>query len=73
MIMIYLNGELASRSKNLRGIIDRSRRVAVDWVNVLALDSGGGVFSICWADSSHASVFFNSLDLAHKFAKRYSK
>lgn len=72
MITITLKGKTVGESKNLRGIIDRSRKVAVDYVSVTAMEDGAA-FSIFWVDGSNCLTFFNSLDLAHKFAKRYSK
>lgn len=75
--MIYIlnrDGDVIARSKNLRGINARCRKVpgAKPWVYS---KNNGPVVDITWPDGSFAVVPFGSLALAQRYAatKRFQR
>lgn len=75
MILIRnYDGDVIARSKNLRGINDRCRKVrgAKPWVYS---KDDATVVDVSWPDGSFAVVLFNSPALAYKYAatKRFQR
>jgi hypothetical protein len=69
MIVIYSKaGEFVSKSRNLRGIINRNRK---DWAIEISVEprmSDTANFFIRWCNGDWAATDFGSYDLAVKFA-----
>jgi hypothetical protein len=68
MVKIYdENGYVISRSKNLRGINDRCRKVPGAKATVSVFNDWAAV-EVIWPDGSFSIAQFNSVQLAYKYA-----
>ena len=69
MVFIYNNtGTIIGRSKNLRGIHERCRRVAVALVEVLPKMDGGANVIVKWIDNSWFATDFADYGIAVDWA-----
>jgi hypothetical protein len=68
MIEIFDDERVVSKSKNLRGINERCRKVFASFVGVNAIAGNGTIFNVEFADGTYASTEFASYDLAVKYA-----
>lgn len=68
-------GQVIGRSKNLRGINERCRRVPVIRTEVAPSLTGGASFLVKWLDGSWASAPFGSYDAAclYQRTRRFSQ
>jgi hypothetical protein len=69
-------GDVIAKSKNLRGINDRCRKMPGAKVWVYPTDQDGiTVVDVSWPDRSYTKISFNSRQLAYKYAatKRFQR
>lgn len=57
-VLITKNDVVIQKSRNLRGIIERSGRIPVRSVGVSENTFGQAVLSVCWADGSRVFTEF---------------
>lgn len=71
MNIIYdKNGYVVSQSKNLRGIIERSRKDVPVEIKVAPLASSGrGLFFAIWSNGDRVAVMFETFNLCKEFAE----
>ena len=69
------DGQVIGRSKNLRGINDRCRKVAAIRTEVAPAITGGASFLVKWLDGSWTSTTFASYDVACRYqrTRRFSQ
>ena len=69
------SGQIIGRSKNLRGINERCRKVIAIRTEVVPAITGGASFLVKWLDGSWASTTFASYDVACRYqrARRFSQ
>lgn len=65
--IISEDGRIIARSKNLRGINDRCRKVPGAKVTVSVFNDWAAI-EVSWPDGSFAITNFNSAQLAYKYA-----
>lgn len=72
MIRIFdRDGAVIRRSANLRGIIDYSRDVAVERVDLFGPNStGGGTMGVTWVDGSTCLADFASFTVMSRWASK---
>lgn len=58
MVLIVKDNVVVQRSRNLRGIISRSNRIAVRSVGVSENALGTAVLLVCWSDGSRVVTAF---------------
>jgi hypothetical protein len=58
MIEIFDDERVVSKSKNLRGINERCRKVFASFVGVNAIAGNGTIFNVEFADGTYASTEF---------------
>jgi hypothetical protein len=76
--MIFIkdvDGDVIARSKNLRGINDRCRKMPGAKVWIYPTQDCITVVDVSWPDKSYAQISFNSRQLAIKYActKRFQR
>ena len=72
-VQIYdVNGKVIQKSRNLRGILDYSRKNVPDLivVNKVSGTSGEANVDFHWSNGSYAAVSFASFDVAKSWVKR---
>ena len=77
MVLIFdTYGKQIGKSKNLRGIIDRTRKLGAAGMKVIvgvAVEEGGGCYvGFTWVDESDALTFFASKSVAIEWVNRHS-
>ena len=77
MVLIFdTYGKQISASRNLRGILERTRKLGASGmkivVGVTVQDGGGCYVGFTWADESNALTFFASKSVATEWVNRRS-
>jgi hypothetical protein len=64
-------GRVVAQSKNLRGIVDRSRKVKPLRINAVTSEKWGtGELQVTWVDQSHCYAYFASASVMLEYIER---
>lgn len=74
-VQIYKQGAIVGRSRNLRGIADRARKVGLDAINITRVSADddlqiGAIVSFWFADGSWSVVNFADYTVASAYATK---